>query len=163
MIQSHSRSKLAAARPLTTQSHRRQVGIHPHLTHRLNTRHTSPLLPFEPPHLSINYPRQLPPVRSTDASWFLAVRRSGHIDRTQFVRPNSPDSCHLSDSASGSDLSDAEDQIDTASVCRTDARKEAAVRNIGRDDRRTLMLIVSQCRSMRQECEGIGGKVRISE
>ena len=57
----------------------------------------------------------------------LVANCSGHIDRMAFVRLSSPRWCRLFDIASGRDLSDAVDQIDTASACRTEARSKLLV------------------------------------
>ena len=54
----------------------------------------------------------------------------------QFVRPSPPDSCRHFDMALGRDLSDAADQIDAASACRTGAGKTTSVSLIDRDHRR---------------------------
>ena len=52
---------------------------------------------------------------------------------TQFVRQSLPDWCRHFDVQSGWDLSDAANQIDAASVCRTGAGKTTSVSLIDRD------------------------------
>ena len=55
---------------------------------------------------------------------------------TQFVRLSSHDWCHLFDIAPGRDFSDAVDQIDAASACRTGVGKVTSYSHSGRERRR---------------------------